>query len=182
VPKMLPAGPDDFLVQAKYDGWNTVVFEGHVWTRRGNDITSWCHDWGFDLAPQSPVNGELLAEADGEPGERTDIPGIRTGRCLPRVVAFDLMLEGPPIEERLASLLELTCGRMEPAPTTDPEQTDATWKDINLLYEEARARGHEGLLLKRKRSPYHTSRETSIVTADWLKLRVPAQLSTETSP
>jgi hypothetical protein len=91
-----------------------------VWTRHGNEITSWCDDWGFDLAPDHPVNGELLAEADDTTTQRADIPGIRTGRCRPLVLAFDLMLEGPPIEERQEMLLSMASGSLRAATTTDP--------------------------------------------------------------
>ena len=175
VPKVLPATPDDYLVQTKYDGWNIVIDEGHVWTRRGNDITSWCAEWGFDLAPEHPVNGELIAEQDGVPAQRPDIAGIRTGRCLPRVLAFDLMLEGPPIQERLDMLASLADGRMTAVETTDPRRTNACWDDINALLAAAKERGHEGLMLKKKGSTYAVSHEISIITPDWLKLKVPVE-------
>ena len=175
VPKVLPATPDDYLFQTKYDGWNIVINDGHVWTRRGNDITSWCADWGFDLAPEYPVNGELIAEVDGVPAQRPDIAGIRTGRCLPRVLAFDLMVEGPPIEERLDLLRELAAGRMTAVETTDPVSIAASWTDINARLTEVKEAGHEGLVLKKKGSTYFVSHETSIITPDWLKVKVPVE-------
>ena len=175
VPKVLPATPDDYLVQTKYDGWNIVINEGHVWTRRGNDITSWCADWGFDLAPEHPVNGELIAEVDGVPAQRPDIAGIRSGRCLPRVLAFDLMLEGPPLEERLDMLAALAAGSMTAVETTDPLQTEASWDDINAMLAQEKQGGREGLVLKRKGSTYQVSKEVSIITPDWLKMKVPAK-------
>lgn len=173
VPRMLPSVPDDYLVQAKYDGWNIVVNGGRVWTRRGKDITPWRQDWGFDLDPRHPVNGELLAEADGEVAARAAIQGIRTGRCRPRVVAFDVILDGPALEERLDIVRHLASGAMQPAPTTDLR--GASWDDVNLMLEEAKAQGHEGLVLKRKGSRYVTSREVCIVTEDWLKVKVPVR-------
>ncbi len=172
VPRTLPATPADYLIQTKYDGWNIVINEGRVWTRRGKDITSWCADWGFELEPKYPVNGELVAEADDTTAHRTDIPGIRSGRCRPLVMAFDLMLEGPPIEERLCMLTALAAGSMTPVTTTNPLRMDACWKDVNILLENAKTDGHEGLVLKRKQSTYFVSREISIITPDWLKLKV----------
>jgi ATP-dependent DNA ligase len=177
VPRMLPATPDDYLVQPKYDGWNVVVHAGHIWTRHGNDITSWCLNWGFDLAPQYPVNGELLARTGDVTAERADIQGIRNGRCRPYLLAFDLMLEGPPIEQRLSLLRALAAGNLAPVPTTDPSQTGATWQEVNTWLAQARHCGKEGLILKKKGSLYSTSRETSIVTADWLKLKVPVAIT-----
>lgn len=175
VPRALPAVPDDYLIQAKYDGWNVVINGGRVWTRHGNDITAWCADWGFDLDPPHPVNGELLAEEDGVLAARPDIQGIRTGRCRPRLLAFDVMLAGPPIEARLDRVRELAAGAMEAVTTTDPLDSGATWDDINHMLDETKAQGQEGLLLKRKGSCYVPSREVSIVTQDWLKLKVPVR-------
>ena len=144
VPRVLPPAPDDYLLQIKYGGWNVVINEGHVWTRHGKEITFWCADWGFDLGPEYPVNGELLARVDNTTSHRSDIPGIRTGRCRPFVLAFDLMLEGPPIEERLHMLQGLASDAMEPALTTDPLQDNATWGEVNLMLEDVKAKGHEG--------------------------------------
>lgn len=122
VPRMLPAVPDDYHI---------VVNGGRVWTRRGKDITPWRQDWGFDLNPRHPVNGELLAEADSELAARADIQGLRTGRCRPRVAAFDVMLAGPPLEERLGMVRHLASGAMQPAPTKDLR--GASWDDVNRL-------------------------------------------------
>ena len=198
VPRQLPATPHEFLVQGKYDGWNVVIADGHVWTRHGNDITGWCARWGFDAGPPWPVNGELLAVDDDGVAARTDIQGIRTGRCRPHVVAFDLMLEGVPIDERLQRLHELLgipspavlglqawaahmaitpdagAAALSAAPTADPALENSTWADLNRCLDAAHAAGREGLMLKRKGSAYHVSREVSIVTEDWLKMKVRA--------
>lgn len=173
VPRALPPTPGGFLVQPKFDGWNVVVSGGRIWTRRGNDITGWCDDWGFDPAPRHPLNGELLAIVGDEAVGHTQIQGIRTGRCRPRVMAFDVMVEGPVLEERLAMLPGLSGGSMLPVETTD-SGPGATWDDVNRQLEAAWKQGHEGLVLKRRGSLYYPSRDVGIVTPDWLKLKVPA--------
>lgn len=169
-PRVLPRTPARFLVQTKFDGWNVVVTGGRVWTRHGNDITGWVEDWGFDLRPPHPVNGELVTDG----GERRNIPSIKTGMFRPRLMAFDLMVEGPPIEERLEMLLELEDGALVPAMTLDPVGLrQLSWRWVNETLETVKAMGHEGLVLKRKGSPYHVSDVISVVTTDWLKVKVP---------
>jgi ATP-dependent DNA ligase len=171
VPRVLPPTPRGFLVQPKYDGWNVVVGGGRVWTRRGNEITGWCADWGFDPAPRHPINGELLAVVEGVVADHAHIQGIRTGRCRPLLVAFDVMVEGPGLEERLAMLPDLAGEGAHVAPTTEP---GPTWAEVNLLLEGAKAEGHEGLVLKRRGSLYHPGRHGPVLSEDWLKLKVPA--------
>lgn len=173
-PRRLPKTPSDFLLQLKFDGWNVVINEGRIWTRRGNDITDWVDDWGFELNPKYPVNGELIAVG----GERKDIPSIKTGKLRPRVMAFDLMIEGMPIEERLQLLKGIEDGGLVAAMTTDPLQTkEVSWSRVNRMLGAAKAMGDEGLVLKRKGSPYHVSEVISVVTLDWLKLKVPVRES-----
>ena len=52
----------------------------------------------------------------------------------------------------------------------------ALWVNINGWLSEVKAQGHEGLVLKKKGSIYWTSAETSIITPDWLKLKVPVDV------
>lgn len=169
-PRVLPETPAGFLAQTKFDGWNVVVNEGRVWTRRGNDITSWCRIWPFDLRPRHPVNGELMAAG----GERKDIPSIKTGKFRPRLMAFDLMLEEAPLEQRLEILAGLE-GGWDVATTMDGAAT--SWSGLNTLLTALKRQGHEGLVLKRKGSPYHVSDVISVVTMDWLKLKVPVRVA-----
>jgi ATP-dependent DNA ligase len=173
VPRVLPPTPADFLIQPKYDGWNVVVSEGRIWTRRGKEITAWTGDWGFDPAPSHPINGELLAVAGDTVVGHADIQGIRTGRRRARLVAFDVMVEGPGLEERLEMLRDAVGTGMHIAPTTDLGPT-GTWPQTNRELDEALAAGHEGLMLKRRGSLYHPGRHAGIVTHDWLKMKAPA--------
>lgn len=173
VPRMLPATPADYLMQTKYDGWNVVIADGHVWTRHGKEITHWCSDWGFELAPPTPINGELQALEEGRLASRADIQGIRTGRCRAIVRAFDVMCEGPGLEQRLQMLREHATGAMTMASTVDPVLEGKDWADVNDWLAAVKADGHEGLVLKRRGSLYLPGREASIISDDWLKLKVP---------
>ena len=166
---MLPESPDDFLVQIKYDGWNVVVNEGHVYTRHGNDITSWTDEWLFDLHPPYPVNGELVVVD----GKRKDIPSIKTGKFRPRIWAFDVMVEDMPLEERYKRVWDLLDGELIPAVTWDGKDLQKSWSSVNKLFEHVKERGHDGLVLKKKGSLYQVSDEISVVTPDWLRLLVP---------
>jgi len=172
-PRVLPESPAEFLVQEKVDGWNVVVNGGRVWTRHGHDITSWCSNWRFDLNPPWPVNGELVAVG----GQRKDVPSIKSGKFEPRLHAFDVMLEGVPLEERLEMVDEWAEGDAWPILTWDPLEEGGGWGWVNLVLEIVKANGLEGLVLKRKGSPYHVSQEISVVSPDWLRMLVPAQVT-----
>ncbi len=165
-PRSLPAAPDEFPVQTKFDGWNVVIGDGCIWTRRGNDITSWREEWGFDLQPPHFVNADLVVQAaDPASALRADIPGIRAGRCRPLFLAFDLMLEGPPIEGRLAMLGELASVGHRPVETVDPRQTGASWNDVNALLERAKTAGHEGIQIRDRPAPAQSPRNPGAVPA-----------------
>jgi DNA ligase-1 len=78
------------------------------------------------------------------------------------------MLLDLAIEERRARLLEILRPHSHPlhvAPQWDAE----TREDIEHSFEEARRRGNEGLLLKRRRSVYEPAKRTGT----WLKLKRP---------
>jgi ATP-dependent DNA ligase len=87
------------------------------------------------------------------------------------------MVEGPTLEERLQRLTALAAGRMQVAATVDPMHLGGTWTHVNQLLAETQADGHEGLILKRRGSLYQPSREVSVLTEDWLKLKVPVAAS-----
>ena len=100
--------------------------------------------------------------------ERKDIPGIKSGRVQPLLLAFDLMIEGVPIEERLLRLSTVTKNYLAP-------QKSSSWDDVNDHLARAQREGHDGLVLKRCRSLYHVSQEISVVSPDWMRLLVPVR-------
>jgi ATP-dependent DNA ligase len=171
VPRVLPPTPEEFIAQIKYDGWNVVVNKGHVYTRHGQDITSWVDDWHFPLEWEMPLNGELTVIG----GERHDIPGLRTGRCRPRVHVFDIMVEDIPLEERL-NWIDDNINVKYGGAWAAVHRKFSSWEVANADLQYLKNCGYEGLVLKKLGSRYHVGSEMSVVTPDWLKLKVPAEV------
>ncbi len=131
------------------------------------------------------IDGELLAWGDDDDAPlpftalQTRIqrrkPGPKTLAATPvRMLAYDLMeLDGEDwrprsLSERqaaLAALLrETPDGRIRPSPALDAPD----WASAAGLRVQARARGVEGLMLKRRSSPYQSGRRRG----DWWKWKI----------
>lgn len=169
-PRLLPATPEGFAFQVKYDGWNVVINRGRVYTRHGREITDWWPAWAtafrsFDL----PLNGELLAFN----GQRSDIPSIRTGKFRPVVKVFDVIFQDAPFEERQDWLTEHVGHTRYEEIEAVANLRYENWKMVNIDLEYQQGCGNEGFVLKRKGSPYVVGSDLSVVTPDWLKLKVP---------
>ena len=91
-----------------------------------------------------------------------------------RVLAYDLLeLEGQdlrecPLAERRAMLAGLLEATAHPLLRLSPEVIAPGWDEAATLREEARVRGVEGLMLKRRDSPYRHGRKRG----DWWKWKV----------
>lgn len=108
--------------------------------------------------------------------------GARLRREVPvRFIAWDLLelggrdLRTHPLEERRAMLRELVESLEDPAPTlrlseavVDAESGGVSWSELAALRDTARERGVEGLMLKRRGSPYRQGRPRG----DWFKWKV----------
>jgi DNA ligase-1 len=87
---------------------------------------------------------------------------------------FDMLASGDdflidePLVSRRARLAETVAsrGHLEIAPFTPLSETPAP-EELHELFEAARERGHEGIMLKRSDSPYHPGRRGKW----WLKLK-----------
>jgi DNA ligase-1 len=88
-------------------------------------------------------------------------------------MAYDLLeeegidLRDRPMSERRERLLRLATDRAERL-TVSPEVDAASWEDLAALRRSARARCVEGLMLKRRSSPYQTGRRRG----DWWKWKI----------
>ena len=182
----------DWVLEWKWDGIRLQLI------RRGPDIALWSRgeermDGRFPeiemAAAQLPrdvvIDGELLA---WRPDEDEPLPfsalQTRIQRLKPGpkvlattpvcVVAYDLLeLDGQdlrerPLDERRRLLSELIAQLDHPVLRISPEIAAPDWPHAAGLREQSRDRGVEGLMLKRRDSPYRHGRKRG----DWWKWKV----------
>lgn len=188
-------GPiDDWLVEWKWDGirgqW--VMRGGRValWSRGEEVITERFPELAAGAVVEAAtgvctsavVDGEVLGWRDG-PLPFQDLQ-TRIGRktvtakvlaaCPARLVAYDLLeLDGEDLRERPLSerraLLEAWVSRVDhPTLGLSPAVAAASWEALAALRESSRGRNVEGLMLKRRSSPYTHGRRRG----DWWKWKV----------
>ncbi|MEN5116085.1 ATP-dependent DNA ligase [Luteimonas sp. TWI662] len=186
-------GPiDDWLLEWKWDGIRLQLI------RRGADIALWSRgeerlDGRFPeieaaaltLPRDCVFDGELLAWRSGEPAPmpftalQTRIqrrkPGPKTLADTPvRVQVYDLLeLDGEdwrdrPQAERRAMLEALVAAHDDPRIVISPRVDAADWAQAAALRADARARGVEGLMLKRADARYQAGRRRG----DWWKWKI----------
>ncbi len=181
----------DWLLEWKWDGIRVQLI------RRGPDIALWSRgeerlDGRFpeieaalqSLPANAVIDGELLAWRDGESplpftALQTRIqrrkPGPKVLAQTPvRVLAYDLLeldgvdLRARPLAERRAALEALLSRQGDPRIQPSPLIAAADWQAAAALRNEARSRGVEGLMLKRRQSPYQHGRKRG----DWWKWKI----------
>ena len=154
--------PEGYWVEDQYAGMRTQVHieSGKValFGRGAENITRAFPEiveGGGRIRGAAVLDGEILAGRDGR---------------APVFIAFDLlyrdgtMLVDAPIEERRRLLIEALSTE---ALRVAPQATAHTATDLERHFEEARARGNEGLVLKRRGSRYVTGRRSR----EWVKIR-----------
>jgi DNA ligase-1 len=191
-------GPrDDWQVEWKWDGIRAqwVLREGQIalWSRgeeliteRFPELTGAALAAELSLAhPTVVLDGEVLGWRDDGPlpfqdlqtriGRKTLNPKVLAA-CPVRFLAYDLLeldgadLRALPTSERRARL-EAWVSAVHPAhPALDrsPVLTAPGWAELAALREGSRARGVEGLMVKRKAAPYLHGRRRG----DWWKWKV----------
>lgn len=182
----------DWLLEWKWDGIRLQLI------RRQGEVALWSRgeerlDGRFpelEAAAQSlphdcVLDGELLAwdVAAGLPLPFTALqkriqlrkPGAKTLRDIPvRMLAYDLLeCDGVdwrprPLHARRAALAALLERTGSPLLTLSAAVESAQWDDAALLRDGARARGVEGLMVKRLDSPYQAGRRRG----DWWKWKI----------
>ena len=186
-------GPiDDWLLEWKWDGIRLQLI------RRGADIALWSRgeerlDGRFPeieaaaltLPRDCVFDGELLAWRPGESAPmpftalQTRIqrrkPGPKTLADTPvRVQVYDLLeLDGEdwrdrPQAERRAMLETVVAQHDDPRIVISPRVDAADWAQAAALRADARARGVEGLMLKRADARYQAGRRRG----DWWKWKI----------
>lgn len=184
------AGPENWIVEDKFDGIRSQIHFSNgrvvIYTRGMDEVTQAFPEieGAMQKVPGSGViDGEVLAWRDGRALAFTvlqqRIARKRVSRSMIESVpaafmAYDILLRDGallvdrPIEERRA-ILEDTF-RDQPFPlmvSAEWDPVDAA--TIDSLFEDARIRGNEGLLLKRRGSLYEPGKRSGA----WYKLKRP---------
>ena len=178
---------NDWQVEWKWDGIRAqLVKRGDIflWSR-GEELVTQRFPEISDAAQNLPdgtvVDGELLPWRGGvlpfsqlqrRIGRQTLSKKILTE--VPVVLmAYDLIefagqdYRERPLAERWSTLEELIAGINDPCLRLSPI-TAGTWEELAVLRETSRARHVEGLMLKRRSSPYRVGR----VRGDWWKWKI----------
>ncbi len=182
---------DDWLLEWKWDGIRLQII------RRRGEIALWSRgeerlDGRFPeieaaaaaLPQDAVIDGELLAWDEGETplpfsALQTRIqrkrPGSKHLAAAPaRVLAYDLLeLEGEdlresPLQARRQRLRDLLDATGDPRLVLSPQAEATSWDDAATLRLTSRGRGVEGLMLKRRDSPYRSGRRRG----DWWKWKI----------
>lgn len=183
-------GPvDEWRVEWKWDGIRAQCLrregETFIWTRGEELVTERYPEVADALSglPEGTVlDGELLAWRDGSVLPFAELQrrigrkqvGRRLREQLPvRLLAYDLLehggrdLRGEPLEQRRVLLEHLLADA--PAALGVSPLLDATdWAALADARDSAQERGVEGLMLKRRGSPYAAGR----VRGDWWKWKL----------
>ncbi|MEL7060443.1 MAG: cisplatin damage response ATP-dependent DNA ligase, partial [Acidobacteriota bacterium] len=179
--------PDDWQTEWKWDGirGQLVRRQGQIflWSRGEELVTPRfpeIAEGAQSLADGTVLDGEILAWRDGRPlpfarlqtriGRKK--PGAKTLRDAPvTFLAYDLLeLAGEdwrtrPLEQRRAALEAVLAGSVFPiSPLVDA----ASWQALGDQRDLARSRGVEGVMLKRRASPYGVGRRRG----DWWKWKL----------
>ncbi len=184
------ASPENWMVEDKYDGIRSQVhFEaGHVriYSRGMEEVTAAFPELTRAFAQFSGnalIDGEILAWRDNRAlsfnvlQQRLARKSVRASLMSEVPVAFmgyDLLLRngmllfGQPLEERRQLLARLFQAQTLPL-LLSPEYSVTTQEELDTLFREARARGNEGLLLKRRGSVYEPGKRSG----SWQKLKRP---------
>lgn len=185
-------GPiDEWLLEWKWDGIRLQLI------RREGEIALWSRgeerlDGRFpeieEAAAKLPIDcvldGELLAwSEEALPLPFTALqkriqrrkPGPKLLKEAPaKLLVYDLLevegedLRDRPLNERREALQRLVRSIDDPRLRLSPEVSAESWRDALAQRDEARARGVEGLMLKRRSSAYQRGRKRG----DWWKWKV----------
>lgn len=180
--------PANWWVEDKYDGFRSQVHvqngEVRIFTRGMEEVTHAFPEIVKALRPLEraiALDGEILAWQDGRALSFNVLQQrIARKRLTPEFMAevpvaflaYDLlfadgaMMIHQPIEERRASLLALLGEQGHPLYVA-PQWTGESIEAIDESFRQARERGNEGLILKRRGSAYEPSKRTGT----WLKVK-----------
>jgi ATP-dependent DNA ligase len=169
--------PRDYLAEWKWDGIRVQLVgrggERRLYSRSGDDIGGAFPDLLAVIPDAAALDGELLVVRDGEAAPFNDLQQ-RLNRKTPTpkllhdypaaVRLYDLLREGEedlrvlPFAERRRRLDAWYARALRPGLDLSPLIPFTGWEELRELRDGARARGIEGLMLKRADSTYVAGR------------------------
>ena len=190
--------PADWLVEWKWDGIRAqLVRRGghvHLWSRGEEVITQRFPEIiaaATHLADGTVLDGEVLAFRDDQPlpfaalqqriGRQKQV--AQMARTVPVVfMAYDVLesegidIRDLPLHERRVRLVRLLAAVSSGGDVSEkgrvlrasPAVSATSWSDLAAERRQSRARGVEGLMLKRAASPYGVGRRRG----DWWKWKI----------
>jgi DNA ligase-1 len=179
---------EDWLAEWKWDGIRAQIVRRQgavfVWSR-GEELLAGRFPELEAAATHLPdgvvLDGEVLAYRDGVLPFAVLQTRIGRQKLTAKVLsdapvafmAYDLLEDGGvdiregPLSERRERLQRQLAG-VSPRVLVSPEVEAPTWAELAALREEARRRNVEGLMLKRRASPYQAGRRRG----DWWKWKI----------
>lgn len=185
-----------WFAEWKWDGFRAQLIRRNgqvfLWSRGDENVTDRLPEIvqaGLRISTNDTtlvLDGEVLAWQNGGP-----LPFARLQKRIGRTslsvsavrdapvafVAYDLLerngedLRARPLRERRATLEEIVRageGRILSSPLVEGK----SWDELAALWAGSRARGVEGLMLKKKESPYRTGRIKGDETGEWWKWKI----------
>jgi DNA ligase-1 len=182
--------PSEYLVEDKYDGIRSQAHIANgraaIYTRGLDEATAAFPEIEsalMELPGASILDGEILAWSNGRPApfavlqQRTGrkmAPAEITRKIPVAFMVYDILyrdgqlLIDTPLEERRRILEQTLNAKSLPLMISQQYQA-ASSADLDRLFEDARLRGNEGLLLKRRGSAYESGKRSGI----WYKVKRP---------
>ena len=182
-------GPvDAWQVEWKWDGIRAqVVRRGdavHIWSRGEELVTDRfpeVAEWARLLPAGTVLDGEIMP---WKTGEESPLPFAQLQRRIGRKVLGPKILADVPVKFVVYDLLEHESADVRQRPLSErraaierlvkrpmwcsPTVRASSWDDVRAAQADARARGAEGLMLKRKDAPYGVGRRKG----GWWKWKV----------
>ncbi len=183
--------PDDWNAERKWDGIRGQLIirggEQHLWSRGEDLMTDRFPELARlrdDLPDGTVIDGEILAYKDEKPlsfnalqkriGRKT-VPGKLLVDAPAILMAYDILehdgqdIRTLPFTDRRKLLKTLTDQSPKGAPLRlSASLAFANWDDLRNARAQSRAVGAEGLMLKRRKSPYLAGRKRG----DWWKWKI----------
>lgn len=186
----------DWAAEWKWDGFRAQLIrrqgEVFIWSRGDENVTARLPEIGQAARRIAPgvaslvLDGEVMAWQHGKP-----LPFARLQKRIGRTnlsvgalrespiafVAYDLLelenqdLRTHTLTQRRALLEKLKLGK-EGRILLSPLVQASSWEDLGELWKQSRARGVEGLMLKKKESPYRAGRIKGDETGEWWKWKI----------
>jgi len=182
--------PEDWIAEWKWDGIRGQMIKRSgqlfVWSRGEDLITEKFPEYTplQNALPEGTViDGEILTYADNFPLPfqtlqtrigRKNVTNKQLQEAPVVFLSYDLLewegtdMRDKPLQERRVLLEQLVAQVNHPALRLSPMVTFDTWQRLIEFRQQARDMGSEGLMLKKRSSPYQVGRKRG----DWWKWKI----------